>query len=75
MPSSILYWEMNSPSTGIIWITSSATMNDLRPRNLKRATATTATNARASATAIVSSVTIRPILSASRNWPPPIPSR
>ena len=29
--SSILYWEMKSPSTGIIWITSRVTMNDIRP--------------------------------------------
>ena len=48
--SSILYWEMKSPSTGIIWITSSVTMKDIRPRNRNRETATAATNANTSAT-------------------------
>ena len=53
-PSSILYWEMNSPSTGIIWITSSVTMKLVRPRNRNRLTATAARNAKTSATATVS---------------------
>ena len=66
--SSILYWEMKSPSTGIIWITSRVTMNDIRPRKRKRDTATAATNAKASATTIVSPVTIRLTRSALTNW-------
>jgi hypothetical protein len=66
--SSILYWLMNSPSTGIIWITSRVMMKDSRPRNRKRLTATAATNAKSSATVIVSPVTMRLTCSASRNW-------
>ena len=53
-PSSILYWEMNSPSTGIIWISSSVTMKLLRPRNRNRVTASAARNAKTSATTTVS---------------------
>ena len=45
---------MNSPSTGIIWITSSVTMKDIRPRNRNRVTATAARNAKTSATTTVS---------------------
>ena len=60
--SSILYWEMKSPSTGIIWMISSATMKDIRPRKRKRVTATAATKANSSATTTVSTVTIRLIL-------------
>ena len=66
--SSILYWLMNSPSTGIIWITSRVMMKDSRPRNRNRLTATAATNAKSSATVIVRPVTMRLTWSASRNW-------
>ncbi len=66
--SSILYWEMKSPSTGIIWMISSTTMNDTRPRKRNRETATAATKAKSSDTTIVSTVTIRLILSALTNW-------
>ena len=68
--SSILYWEMKRPSTGIIWMTSRVTMNDIRPRKRNRETATAATKAKSSATTMVRPVTIRLTLSALRNWSP-----
>ncbi len=69
-PSSILYWLMNSPSTGIIWISSSVTMKLLRPRNRNLVTARAARNAKVSETATVPTVTPRLIQSASKNRPP-----
>ena len=60
---------MNRPSAGIIWITSSVTTNDSRPRNRKRETATAATNAKVRATARVRPVTIRLTFIASTNCP------
>ena len=67
--SSILYWEMKSPSTGIIWITSSVTMKDIRPRKRNRETATAATNAKSERDQRSSGpVTIRLIFSALTNW-------
>ena len=69
-PSSILYWLMNRPSTGIIWISSSVTMNVVRPRNRKRVTASAARNAKTSAQTTVRTVTIRLVVSASVKAPP-----
>ena len=56
---------MNSPSTGIIWISSRTTMKLLRPGKRNRVTASAARNAKLSETATVAIVTARLMVSAS----------
>src|SRR5665647_116340 len=69
---SILYCAMNRPSAGSIWMNSTARMNDRRPENRYRLTASAARKANASTARTVTSVTARLIRSAAGKLDPPI---
>src|SRR5699024_7151569 len=65
---SIRYWEMNSASGGIIWMISTTTTKDIRPRKRKREIATAATKAQSTAMKTQISVTDRLSRSEAQNW-------
>ena len=69
MPIS-LYWAMNSPSAGSIWMSSTASTNDRRPRKRNRLIASAARNANARQKTTVISATATLIPSAGKNVPP-----